>query len=72
MRGYRDNEPPPVTLAEVRCLIEEDRSVLFDFDGEEIWIPRSHILEGESDEFERGTVGTLTITAWVAKQEGLD
>lgn len=47
-----------------------DRALLCLIDGEEKWLPRSQVADG--DGYEKGETGvTLSVTSWFAEKEGL-
>lgn len=58
-------------IADVRCVRESEKALLCEIYGEEIWVPKSQILE-ESDVASEGDVGFLHITEWFADKEGLN
>lgn len=60
-----------VRLAGVKSIRGSDKAILCEIDGEEVWIPQSQIDE-DSEVWESGQEGTLVITAWLAKQKGLE
>jgi len=49
---------------EGRLVHETDAAILIIHDGEELWMPKSQIAEGDDE--------ALMITAWIADQKGLD
>lgn len=59
---------------DVVLLRETDKAVLVMVkeSREEIWLPRSQIIDSESDTLEPGQAGELCITDWIAKEKGLD
>ncbi len=63
-----------VTLDGVELIKNTGKAVLVRIpdSDENIWIPRSHIIADESDDLDEGEIGTLTITAWIARQKGID
>ena len=56
---------------EVTVLRETDKAllVMITESKEEIWLPRSQVVEGE---IAVGDSGSLTITDWIAREKGLD
>lgn len=55
---------------EVECDIvrETDNAILLRVDDEEIWIPLSQVKR-----IQRGnSLDTITMTAWIAEQKGID
>lgn len=48
-----------------------DDAILFDFDGEEIWIPRSQILDEDFDDDGSKKHGSIEIPEWLAEDRGL-
>lgn len=58
-----------VTVNEIKAAT--DKAVLAEIDGEQVWIPRSQISEGEK--YERGDAGvTLSVTEFIAEKLGLE
>lgn len=47
-----------------------DRAVLVEVGGEEYWIPRSVIEDG--DELDEGDNGEIEVADWFLRKEGLD
>jgi len=45
-----------------------ERALLCVIEDEEVWIPRSQIVEGDIEE--KGDTGSVVITAWLAEQRG--
>lgn len=61
----------PVYFEDVEVLHETDAAILVNLDGEEIWIPKSQILD-ESEVFDMDSSGgTLVITEWIAMEKEL-
>lgn len=60
----------PVRLDNCVAKHETEKALLVDIDGEEKWIPKSQIHD-DSEVYENGHEGTLVITGWFAKKEGL-
>ena len=58
-----------VHLEDVEILKETEKAFLVDLDGEEYWLPKSQILD--ADEYREGDEGTLSISAWIAREKGL-
>jgi hypothetical protein len=54
----------------VECRAETDKAILCVIDGEEHWIPKSHV-DDDSEVYAKGHEGTLIVTEWIAKQKGL-
>lgn len=50
------------------------KALLVEIDGEEKWIPKSQILDGSEidGDAEVGASGTIIITAWCAREKGLE
>lgn len=70
--GHRmDNYQDPVYLDECTCLKETDKALLIEYEGEEIWIPKSQIVYGDSEISSEGDEGVLAITQWIADEKGL-
>lgn len=48
-----------------------EKAILIDYEGEEIWLPRSQVSEG--DKYEAGDTGvTISITEYIAREKGLE
>lgn len=57
---------------EAVCKKATDAALLVEVDGEELWIPQSHILaDSEVFDDEDNSTGMLVMTAWIAKKKGL-
>lgn len=59
-----------VRIPDVKAIKGTDRAVLVEVDGENIWIPQSHI-DDDSEVSKDGDEGTLVISEWIAKRKGL-
>lgn len=55
---------------EATCLRESDLAILVDIEGEEFWIPKTHVSD-DSEVQEEGDEGTLIISEWIAEQKEL-
>jgi hypothetical protein len=55
---------------EAEAIAETDGALLCRIDGDDAWIPKSHIHD-DSEVYEKGHEGTLVISEWIAKQKGL-
>lgn len=44
------------------------KAILCIIDGDEVWIPRSQIVEGDVDGV--GDAGSMIIQAWLAREKG--
>ena len=62
---------PTVELTDVECIKETDEALLCIIDDDEVWIPRSHVNEDETEVFHEGDLGTLVVTEWMATEKGL-
>jgi hypothetical protein len=66
----------PVTMAgtvsfdDVEALVDTGDALLCVIEGNEVWIPSSQI-HADSEVFEKGQVGKLVVTEWIAMQKGL-
>lgn len=70
-RTIRDeDETRTVTLEDVRALRQTEKALLCLIDGDEVWIPQSHIHD-DSEVYEQGGEGRLVISRWLAEQKGL-
>ncbi len=61
--------PQRTVEIDVTILRTTDAALLIEHEGEEYWIPRSQVIEDESDALEEGDEGLLTITEWIAIQK---
>jgi hypothetical protein len=62
---------PPVAVGGCEVLRETGKALHVSIEGEApIWIPKSQ-LDRDSEVREQGDVGTIIITAWIAKQKKL-
>lgn len=61
-----------VTFENVRCLKETDLAILCVVDGQEVWLPKSHVHD-DSEVFddEENSAGKLVISEWLATTKGL-
>lgn len=71
-RGSRDrfDEIEPVEFVDVECIAQTERAVLCVIDGVQRWIPQSQITP-LSEVWQHGDKGTLILTRWFARKEGL-
>jgi hypothetical protein len=72
-RGFRTEKVDAVVrIEDVVCMRMTEKALLCVIDDEEHWIPISQI-DDDSEVFDdgRNSMGTLVITAWIAKQRGL-
>jgi hypothetical protein len=63
-------EEEAVVIEDARCVAETDKAILCkaeDFDGEDIWIPKSQV-DVDSEVFAKGDTGKLVISAWFARK----
>ncbi len=51
---------------EVNIIHETDSAILVDYDGEEVWLPLSQVLE-----IHRTKPATIVITEWIALKKDL-
>lgn len=56
-------------LGRAECIHETDRALLFELDGEEVWIPKSVVVD--ADEWSPGVTWNLEVHFWFAAREGL-
>lgn len=54
------------------CIIKRqtDAAFLVEYMGEDVWLPRSQIADG--DDYSEGDEVTLTVTRWIADQKKLE
>jgi len=67
MSNYAD----PVYLDDCTCIKETDKALLIEYEGDEFWIPKSQIVDGDSEVDSEGDIGVLAITQWIAEEKGL-
>lgn len=53
-----------------RVKLATDKALLCIIEGEEVWIPKSHIHD-DSEVWGAGQAGTMIISEWLAEQKGL-
>ena len=57
--------------ARVKCIKETEKAILVEDEfGEETWIPKSAIDEVDSEVFEEGDEGELSVKSWYAEKTG--
>lgn len=68
--GMRETDP--VETFDAVCTKETDRALLVVIDGEEYWIPKTHV-HADSEVFDDSSnaEGKLIISQWIAKQKNL-
>lgn len=54
---------------EALVLAQTEKAVKIEVDGEELWIPRSHLID--ADELPHWGNTQIKMTAWIAKEKGL-
>lgn len=59
-----------VRIDEVFAKRETEKALLCEIEGEDHWVPKSQIHD-DSEVFEEGHKGTLVVTAWYARKNGL-
>lgn len=50
---------------------ETEKAYLVLYEGEELWLPKSQIVEESSEEIQIGETGTIAIKEWLAKEKNL-
>ena len=55
---------------DVTAILETEKAILCEYDGEEFWIPFSQIHD-DSEVYEQGDTGQLIISRWLARKKGL-
>lgn len=69
--GMRETDPT-VTFRNVICKRATERAILVEIDGEEHWIPQSHVHpDSEVYDDDANAEGTLVISEWIAEQKNL-
>jgi len=61
------------TVALEECLVkhETEKAYLVEYEEEEYWLPKSQIVEEESDEIQLGETVTISVKRWLAEEKGL-
>ena len=60
-----------VHLDDCDVLRTTEKAILVEYDGEEIWLPRSQVSDGE--QYEEGDTGvTISITEYIAREKGIE
>lgn len=70
MTRYTEDRDDPVYLDEVLVVGQTDAAILVQYEGEEVWIPKSQILSDSQVEFV-GDRGILAIPRWLADDRGV-
>ena len=65
MGGFEREEPQVISFHEVRYETEDAYLIEFNEDEEDVWIPKSEVVELDVDNCE------LTIPYWLAYEKGL-
>lgn len=65
--GAPDNDET-VEIDVDRFVRETEKALLVEIDGEQHWLPKSQLLDIDSDDNESGTV---TVRHWLAVEKGL-
>ena len=60
----------PEYLDDCLAIRDTDKGLLVRYEGEEVWLPKSKILE-DSEVTEVGDEGILAIPRWLAEEKGL-
>lgn len=58
-----------IFTVEAFVLRHTPRAVLISYEGEEIWLPRSQLIDDE--ELPQEGAARVKMTAWIAKEKGL-
>lgn len=56
---------------EVTVIRDSGKALLVEYEGEEVWIPKSQI-DDDSEVWKEGQEGTLIIPYWLAEEKGLE
>ncbi len=63
---------PTVTFKDVTCRKATEKALLCIIDGEEHWIPQSHVHpDSEVYDDADNAEGKLVVSEWIARQKGL-
>lgn len=60
---------PTVLVNVTEVKVSTDKALLCVVDGEEVWIPRSQIVEGDLED--KGDSGEIEIPEWLATEKGI-
>ena len=69
-RGGYVSPKDTVEIEDVLVLRETEKAILCEIAGAEVWIPLSQV-DDDSEVWQEGDEGTLTITRWIAEQKEL-
>lgn len=58
-----------VEVRDASCIAMTEKALLVEVDGEQTWVPRSQV-DDDSEVWEDGQEGTLTVSRWIAEQKG--
>lgn len=61
----------PVALPEGKITRETEKAVLYEYDGEKTWVPKS-VIHDDSDIWKNGEEGVLKVQSWWASKNGLE
>lgn len=70
MTEPREYDEKNIVIDDIECIRHTERAVLVVVNGEEHWIPASHV-DVDSEVFQRGHRGKLIISKWIAGKRGL-
>jgi hypothetical protein len=70
VEGIREYDEKNIAIEGVECIRHTDKACLMVIFGEEHWIPQRHI-NMDSEVYQRGHIGKLIITKWIATQREL-
>ena len=59
-----------VHLSDCEVLTVTNGAILIEYEGEEIWLPKSQV--SESEQYETGDCCTISISRWLAEERGLE
>lgn len=74
-RGIRDDDPPDVTVKNVKVKRASEKAILIvteKGEGEEIWLPKSQLRGDSADLKVSQDVVSVTMSAWIAGEKGLE
>lgn len=65
---------PWIHLEDCRVIRTTDAAILIEYEGEELWCPRSQVSEGDKYEAGDGENDgvTISITTWLARKHGIE
>jgi hypothetical protein len=60
-----------ITFEDVEVKVATEKAMLCVIGDDEVWIPRSQVIDDGTDVSAAGDAGTLVVTKWIATEKGL-